>query len=51
MRPSGVAIMAIRFALSTIVTVVDYGVTGAHLRSTVPEANVWVSTGLSLTLF
>ena len=29
----------------------DYGVTGAHLRSTVPEENVWVSTGLSLTLF
>ena len=28
----------------------DYGVTGAHLRSTVPEENVWVSTGLSLTL-
>ena len=29
----------------------DYGVTGAHLRSSVPEENVWVSTGLSLTLF
>ena len=24
----------------------DYGVTGAHIRSTVPEKNVWVSTGL-----
>lgn len=29
----------------------DYGVTGTHLRSTVPEENVRVSTGLSLTLF
>ena len=28
----------------------DYGVTGAHLMSTVPEENVRVSTGLSLTL-
>ena len=27
------------------------GVTGAHLRSTVPEENVRVSSGLSLTMF